>query len=277
MINNDARQVLRSREWLWKQYWLQEKSLSDIAKSLDLGETSVRRWMARHNIPRRPSLEAFRKKVLIKPRLNSSPALAYVLGTLLGDGYVRQDGEIVLEQCTASFAKSFEKALKELQLNPNTYNRVRGGNRKRTFCTIAYSKIFSIWYKSLSIDDIQKLLTTSKEAKAFVRGFFEAEGSNEIRPHNWQVGMYNKNLELLLLVQKLCTRLGFNFKLRKRRDSTYALLIYNWQQCRRFIETIKPCVKNRITDFKRKIKQIRKNLELDTHEELTLTTHHIKQ
>jgi len=251
-MNDNARQALRSREWLWEQYWLQEKSLSEIAKILDIGETSVRRWMARHNISRRSPIEAFRKKVLVKPRLHSSPALAYVLGALLGDGYVRQDGEIVLEQTVASFAKSFEKALKELQLNPNTYKRVRGGNRKHTFCTIAYSKIFSVWYKSLLIDDIRKLITTAEEVKGFIRGFFEAEGSNEVRPHSWQVGMYNKNLELLVLVQELCAKLGFNFRVRKRRDGTYALLIYNWQQCRRFIETIEPCVKNQVTEFKKR-------------------------
>lgn len=49
----------RDADWLYDQYWNQEKNTTQIASELGISKSTVTRWMVRHSIPKREFHEWF--------------------------------------------------------------------------------------------------------------------------------------------------------------------------------------------------------------------------
>lgn len=259
-----------TREELERMYWQEKKSTPQIAKELMCDSKTIWSWMVKFGIPRRSFSEA--SKLAYKPhfiRIDTTPSedLAYALGVIKGDGCVHikknsRSGITQLAQVRFEFAYIFEKVLKNLGFNSNTFIQTRiatnySNNPKPRFVTYGYSYKFAQWYKQLSLEDIEKILGDNPEfIKAFIRGFYESEGTNGIylRKNNrtsWTINTRGTDGELFNLVERLLTRLGYNFKrFYIHRGGTWKpihiLSSGSREQNYRFINEIKPCIKNQI-------------------------------
>lgn len=235
---------------LERLYWQEAKSLHQIAKITGYTHTTIRRWMIERGIPRRSRYESVAKR----PNLENRGNLCYVIGVLLGDGYVStyKDGRgiVGLDQTRGEFANAFEASLKEMGLNPCKWERNYYGKRKNMWIVTASSAPFFRWWKSLILEDIEGIVGEDTKYKiALIRGFFESEGSNIIHQKGWTIDFNNTKKNVLELVHSFLTDLGFKFKMgsyqRAERRICYYLRQHRQTLNYKFIEMIKPCIKNR--------------------------------
>ena len=174
---------------------------------------------------------------------DDSPALAYILGVLVGDGTVHKN-RIQLKVKSKVFVEAFSRALSEIGLKPKVYLIKDRGDIY--YSCRAHSIEFVEWFKSLSLDSIRAIAT--KYPLDFIRGFYESEGC--IYKDKY-VGMTNTDGTILSLVKSLLENLGFHPKLylkdKKRGKPCYDLRVYGKREIQMFIELIKPHIKNTMT------------------------------
>lgn len=245
-----------------EELYMKLKNYKKVAEQLGIPPSSLWYLIKKYGIKIKPSLR--------QVDFSKEKEICYILGVLLGDGYVykgKTNYFIHLKVTSKTFAESFCKALKEIGLTPHLF----WYEKEQRYIAGCSSKIFYNFYKNLTLKDIRKLVTKNKEnMKEFIRGFYESEGTNVIssRKKGWTIAMYNTNLDVILLVKFLLEKLGFNFSVRKRklkgrkltikgrktvaRKDDYILASEKHEQNRRFIETIKPVIRNKIPEFSRK-------------------------
>jgi len=158
-----------------------------------------------------------------------------------------------LDQNLREFARAFSQALSSINLHPNTHFRQDKGQ----YCTQVCSVVFYRWYQNLSLDDLEKLLANEELIKAFVKGFYESEGTCGTYAGYGSVAkleFWNTDKSLLEMVQRLLRKLGFEFTLygpykprKKHWKSLYCLSTKKRSQVIEFLRTIKPCVKNELS------------------------------
>jgi len=181
--------------------------------------------------------------------------MAYILGVLKGDGWVsgaKGSWRIVLNQTREAFARSFEKALRNIGLNARTTVLAHKG----LYVTHASSAEFVKWYKSLGLNQIEEMVQAERDYEiAFIRGFYESEGSNVIGKKGpcggfrWSLQMVGKNYELMTMVQRILDRLGYRFALYSySKRELYSLQSWRKEENFMFLKEIQPCVKNRSPD-----------------------------
>ena len=242
-----------------------DKGLSaiKIGKMFGRNEATIRYHLKKFKIQMRSPETGF-----IHPNLEVNENLAYILGVIFGDGCVTKNKHrIFLNTTSETFAKSFGHALKKIGLHPCFYMvKLSGKNVKPRFYTIyqeinpkykdafyvvAASKAFYIWFKSLTLNNLQKLLMEMDCIKGFLRGFYESEGSISHKTKNaWQIVIYNTNIQLIKIVQEFLTRLGFSHSLRiirpknKRLKNEYSVYILGGtKEVMRFVREVNPCIK----------------------------------
>jgi hypothetical protein len=186
-------------------------------------------------------------KRFYKPRLECSPELSYIVGVMLGDGSCLR-GKLAywinLRVRDREFAEAFRDALIKIDLRPkiDVYNQ----DGKPLYFVRAVSKIFCMWWNSLSLDEIREIVL--KYPADFLRGFYDSEGS-------WTKDatvMYNNNLSVIQLVAEALKILGFRYKISSRRYLTrksreprvgYRIRILGGMpERRRFVEVVKPTI-----------------------------------
>lgn len=200
-------------------------------------------------------------KRALKPNLNPSDDLAYILGVLKGDGCVSINRSnnahfILLEVTSLNFAQSFSDALELIGLNPHiskAWVNPKSWGKKEKYLARAISKRFVEWYKRLSLKEIEGVV--SGYEVAFIRGFYESEGSvghsRGDYGNKWKLAMYNSNRNLLEMVNNLLWKIGFRFYLygpyiasNPTSKPYYVLNTAGKDQIFRFLNTIKPSIKN---------------------------------
>jgi intein-encoded DNA endonuclease-like protein len=247
-----------SQEFLHQRYQVEGKSLHDIAKELSVSYPTVRYWMGKHNIRWRERNYAMIIKMGKRFDVTKKATLSYILGVLLGDGYVYSGKKhlIVLNvaERDKAFAMSFKKALEDVGLQPFelTIKPLKPQHSPQIRIT-ANSCFFVKWYKNLTMADIRSLVMESEETMiSFIKGFYESEGCiSEIRKGRWkglQINIANTKKELILLVKEILERLGFkHFKLLTQREWNGTILygLMNWRQkeVKEFINKVQPCIK----------------------------------
>lgn len=206
----------------------------------------------------------------IEPNLEPSVDLAYILGVLKGDGWVYsypktskyRGYRIGLNVTSSDFANEFEVALRKIGLNPNSYIQSdRGPNRQPQTVVSAHSKTFVEWYRKLTLDDIEKIVTETKDSIIqFIRGFYESEGTyfhgiekggGKYRYERHRVIISNKDKQLLLLVKRLLKELGFKSTIpkpaKKGKFQWFTLLISGGnEKVIDFLRTINPVIKKSV-------------------------------
>jgi len=193
------------------------------------------------------------------PDLRPSVDLFYILGVIKGDGFTRVREEspsyylVGLGTISEKFARSFVHALQSINLNPQLYSHdpPSGHSKKHiSYSVKASSKEFVKWYRSLSEDDIRKMIGGDKKfAAAFVRGFYESEGTYYLRDGKYHIlKIGNTNLRVLVVVRDLISQLGIHVNLglsgKTKKGRQYWYLHKCGQEVLHFINAIKPRIKN---------------------------------
>jgi len=241
-----------TREELLDLYWNRNLSTYKIAKKYGVHHHAIQYWMNKFSIPQRAKVK--------KPNLKMSLDIAYILGVLLGDGYVSAY-HVRLNTSEKVFAESFAMALRNIRLNPSIklylrHEKREGWKETNYFCTCGCSKMFCDWLRTLSLSEIEKKVSSKKEyIIAFIRGFYESEGCIGYATKNEQkylrLLIFNTNKKLLEMVRRLCNDLGYHFGLwekrvyHPKRKRQYVLGKYG-KRAFLFLKQINPCVKRGI-------------------------------
>jgi intein-encoded DNA endonuclease-like protein len=241
---------------LRKLYETEKMSITNIAKRLNTTYYIIWYSLKTCGVKPRTRKEGSILANKIKPILNVSEDLSYILGVLLGDGsayYNNGHGRIILTAKDREFIIAFEKALKNIGLNPKLYITERNG--KHYYKIEAYSTIFVDWYKKLTYEKIKEMLSEKEFVVSFLRGFIDSEGSvfyNKRGNNKYlNVRIHNTNLNLLKFVQNLILELGFHCAILKEKrritenrlhhHTSYHIFIKGGNlEANRFIATIKP-------------------------------------
>ena len=204
--------------------------------------------------------ETIFNRLSIKPNLKFNENLAYILGIIKGDGCININkytkGHIVIvHTIDKSLANNFYDSLKKLNLNPYMclVPPRNGISKKNQYRIQAVSKKFCLWYNSLSLNKIKKLLDNRKKIIAFLKGFYEAEGClcKQIKnKKRLRITLTHTDIKLLKLTKNLANKLNFNFILNGPYDPSgfgkklrYNFTINKQEEVKRFINVIKPCIK----------------------------------
>jgi hypothetical protein len=163
--------------------------------------------------------------------------------------------------------------MQSINLNPHIHK----GNGNATVVN-SCSKMLWEWLYSLTYQNLENLL--SKDRKyllAFLRGFYEAEGC-----YYYESGVRypyavitNSNEQLISFVHRLICELGFKAKLyRMKRGKTaykegfyFHILIRKKGEAEKFIDMIKPSLKNQPTNVLQQIVQKHREVIDEIHGE----------
>jgi len=197
-----------TKEELEKLYVKKKMSLQKIARFYNVCNCTVSKWLRKYNIPRRKRSEYL--KYDWSPV--HCPELAYVIGVILGDGYVAKYGRIVRLQCKdKEFAEVFRNALEKLGFNPNMHFYEKEER------WIAQTKCKALWqFLRPFKEDVNKVLDwmrSKEEKRAFIRGMYDSEGNLKIQKSRKIIRLSNTNKRLLEIIQKYLEDLGIKSEL----------------------------------------------------------------
>jgi len=208
-----------SKAELENLYWKKKLCLREIGERYGKNQQTILNWMRRSGVPTRTRSEAaklaYKKSerirnalstsTIIKPDLEPSLSLCYIIGVLLGDGYInvyKDNYRVGLQVKSRRFAEDFSRALGKVGLHPSIWVRKRGH-----YVVTATSKLFVEWFAKMSLSDIRTLISKKGSyAKAFIKGFYDSEGTTRGR-------MSNSKREIIQLVKSALENLGFHPRL----------------------------------------------------------------
>lgn len=218
----------------------------------------------RHRFPsniEKRRIEKIKHIFTIKPFLEINENMTYLLGLLMGDGYVTHNSYtnakiVALQNTELILVENFANCLKRIGLNPRACVATpskKSFNKKISYRVEANSKVFYEWYKSLRFNQLGKQFDTQEKVIAFIRGFYEAEGTLYSTKGHKRLIFTNTNAELINFVKNLLEKIDLHFHLNGPYENMgvgkkplYLLGIGNQQQIRNFIEIVSPCIKNRV-------------------------------
>lgn len=157
--------------------------------------------------------------------LDSSPALAYIIGVYFGDASLLQKSDhryaIRLKVIDREFAEVFAKALREIGLNPSV-GFEREKTRSNRWYVEAYGKGLFMFLKGPK----ERLFDVARAyPREFLRGFFDSEGSVIVTKNRIRVEACNYDWEVLELCRKLLDNLGIHSKIYKTKQKGQTVAI----------------------------------------------------
>jgi len=225
-------------------------SIAKIVATLNISRSTVEGWIYKNRNP---------DNLFNHPKLHSSKELSYILGVLYGDGCVTTSGKgaYVIKLATTSliFALEFKEALERIGLNPRIDIEMRSRKNSRLkdrYVVRAFSKIFYSWYKSVSLDILREIIKGGEID--FLRGFYESEGSIDLRRKKGQlrIRITNTNRELLELVKNIIEKnVGISCNIQKRKGTkkpAFEIVFEGNKKCLRFLEVVRPSIKNYVEE-----------------------------
>jgi intein/homing endonuclease len=168
---------------------------------------------------------------------------AYVLGVLLGDGSVchyRRNYVISLTTSNFPFAVSFAQGLRRLGKEP--WVGTIAAEHGRHWRVQTYSKALYEMAKPRIVPELVR-----DAARAFIRGFYESEGSDRGKGRGLEI--YNTEPYLLHRVAEMLQAEGISSKVRPRRKEVVPGQRLCWyltigaRHKTAFLQIIKPCIK----------------------------------
>ena len=243
-----------SKKEIYRLYNKERKSTLEIAKLYGCSQWTIWSLLNKYNIEARDANDYHKWKAppnQIKPTLDITPNLSYIIAVILGDGWIYKRGYcyfVCLQATDKIFCYKFKESLNKIGLKPSMFKR------KNCWRVIASSKIFYEWFESLKDKDIEEI--AKKYPIEFIRGFYESEGNFSIyksKKYNFissTITILNTNKEYINLIKELLEYLNFHPTLHKRNNKygygykpIWALSIARKLEVKRFLELIKPCIK----------------------------------
>ena len=246
-----------NREELIELYWNKGLSIGEIAEIKGRTRGDVMYWMKKLNIPRRSKPEGnkmyWMRHPIAKYRMLFKPSsLAYILGVVLGDGWIHSPPNgryrVCLRTTNLRFAEEFMRAIKDVGLNPhlriNNYFHSKNPNWSVMYDVVTLSKELYLFIKDMrgNLDKLRDFLINNGVVREFLKGFYEAEGSytaNGIR-------ITNTDEEKIKLVVELLATYGFKTSIYSTKTKKDIYILGGRKEIDRFISWLNPCIKNSI-------------------------------
>lgn len=190
-------------------------------------------------------------------RYKLSPIESYLVGVLLGDGYINRyqdhSDRIGLHTTNEQFAKEFYSGLLKLATERQylQHHRLYGAGPSLR----RYGREFYVeWYGSRVCNLAEWLIARfeqnyiqlgKKRLFAFLKGFYDSEGTYEIKPKGvHRITLYNTNTHYINLVKRVLQNLDFKINLNSTQRSgwarLYMLRITGKKSLQRFFQWIQP-------------------------------------
>ncbi|OGG52524.1 hypothetical protein A3C20_02810 [Candidatus Kaiserbacteria bacterium RIFCSPHIGHO2_02_FULL_55_25] len=225
-------------------YVRENKTIAEVAHVLNLAEASVFGRLKRLEIPTcRPRKKNFnnqRSDVHIPAR--RSKKLAEIFGILLGDGHISHyQVTVTLGTKELVYAQYVQALLREVFGGVPKISTSGRGHKTVYLGSTAATR----WLKSEGL--VQNKVIAQVDAprwvferrgymKAFLRGFFDTDGSIYKLRYGMQISLTNKSAPLLLSLQRILRRLGY-----KASDvSAYRVYVTRVPDVKRFFREVIP-------------------------------------
>jgi len=176
------------------------------------------------------------------------------LGALKGDGWVnfyyygprRQHYLIQFFNSKRVFVDEVMSALRALGIKPRISSIRRSGwNVLPQIAVQGNNKPFVMWWLNLDYESMKEwLLEDEKRGIAFLKGFYEADGSNSGN----RTGFFNHDKALLQVIKTILESLGFHPTLiggprKGKKKPEYSVNLNRKKERKRFLTMTKPCIK----------------------------------
>jgi len=200
------------------------------------------------------SLPEHRKKIattlkgkpgkLINLELNEN--LAYIVGVVLGDGWVGYNHHgfytVGMTSIDYPFIKNFQLALERIGLRVRAHPyKNKNPNGHNGWVLSAYSKEFYHWWFSLNWESKRSIAISYP--KSFLRGIYESEGTCFYYHSRRLIKIVNKNKNVADIIRESMQVLDFHPKGHCDARGYYYVGLYRWKEVERFFELIDPCIK----------------------------------
>ena len=244
-------------------------SLEKIADKYGVSLTAVINRFKKYNIPLRKRAD---QNSLAKLDLNkwefveqwkpkTTPDLYYVLGILKGDGDVSVQWtkagtqyKVELTSTDRIFVENFIIYLKKIGISHSGWiftEKKKNKNWNTAYKTRASCKVFTDWYKTTSLEWIQKNASTDEHKLMFIKGMYESEGSLLNNNGCHCIEIINSNKQLLKMVYNFINELGFHptFRQTKRikkrekdKSDIYKIGMYRDKEVQDLLKLITSCI-----------------------------------
>lgn len=229
---------------LFRLYIKQNKSLREVAEILNISEKTVFQRLSRFSIKTQPHLKEkyLKKRKDIKLPKKYSRDLAEFFGIMLGDGHLSHFQVVVnLGNKESSYANYVSLLIKKIfKIQPKISIRKTGYRDVYFGSTLITSWLLNeglVHNKVKSQVGVPKWIFTNRDyMKAFLRGFFDTDGSVYKLRCGVQISFTNYSYPILLSLQKML------FKLRYKSSNVSSDKIYltKIDNIIRFFREIKP-------------------------------------
>jgi intein-encoded DNA endonuclease-like protein len=146
--------------------------------------------------------------------LEPSETLAYIIGTVLGDGYPKIKGRVRkgyrhtivrFEAVDREFVEEVARCIAVVLNRPPPTLKIRKGTRKY-YIEVESKTLWELLKKPVDLERLRKYIEHCEKCMAaFLRGFFDAEGCVS---KSGYILAFNTNYEVLTYVQGLLKRFG---------------------------------------------------------------------
>lgn len=193
--------------------------------------------------------------------------LAYILGTMFGDGYIVSAGGIGLQSKDEEFAdefgrcitKQFGTRINKYETKPTTMKDWRNGktyNRSKTFIVRTSSILVRDFITKTQKLSVIEILTRNQKI-LFLRGLWDSEGSVNKSKYNNTVNFTHNTEELCNVFSDLVFELcEFRPKIRHSSKplNTYLSYFYKKEYIREFFRVVNPTIQRKRDKFRNILK-----------------------
>lgn len=247
--------------------YLDGMSYDRVAEKLAISHSTVANWCraahcgrtrseATKNNPRRP-------RPLVNGYERPSKSLAYIIGVLMGDAWLRKDG-FALAAVDTEFARAFSAAIRNhfrldvseqrrkpsWMIAPNNGRRYRRKAQVGVFCG---SRLASSFLKSIRNERWVNRLSRDYKL-AWIRGAWDSDGSitKQLRGQSWSVRFHNKDPQLAVLYRKvLDDATGIIASVYREKDGMWIARFGKIEEVVRFFDLVAPTIARKCERFER--------------------------
>ncbi len=229
---------------LFNLYIKQNKSLQEVSRVLGISEQAVFKRLGRLGIKTQPYLKKnyLKKRINIKIPKKHSEKMAEFFGIMLGDGHISHFQVVVSLGNKEEKYADYVRLLIEKIFKTNVKISIRSGGYRDVYLgsvdiTSWLLKQGLVHNKVKSQVGVPKWIFVNKRyCKAFLRGFFDTDGSVYKLKYGVQISFCNRSLPILKSLQSMLKKLEYN----PSSISLYNIYLTRRGDVKNFFKEIKP-------------------------------------
>ena len=253
------KQERKYKHELRRLYVSKNLSIGEISRRLFISESQVYKRLLRLDIPIQRHLKALynntSQKVIIPSGL--SEELAEFFGIMLGDGHISPTQVIVtLGSKEIKYVEYVAQLIKSLfKIEPKIFNRRETGRQNR-YRNVYFGSVTAVrWLmdqgfvhnKVRSQVGVPQWIFSKKEfMEAFIKGFFDTDGSFYKLRFGIQISFTNRSFPILFALQRMLKSLEY----KPSRVSGFHLYLTRQGDVRRFFQELQPSNSKHLERFR---------------------------